>query len=127
MITKLAGNIIIKDSKLLLLYRLEKNHWEVPGGKVKEDESATEAAVREAKEEIGVEAELERPFYTGEFQHENKIFEWNGYIASIKEGRPQIKEEKFKEFKWFSREELSDCDKLAPNIRMVKSGLKRIL
>ena len=127
MITKLAGNIIIENSKLLLLYRPEKNHWEVPGGKVKEDESATEAAVREAREEINVEIELERPFYTGEFQHENEIFEWNGYIASIKEGRPQIKEEKFEEFKWFSAEELSDCDSLAPNIRMVKSGLKRIL
>ena len=81
MITKLAGNIIIKDSKLLLLYRPEKNIWEVPGGKVKKNESATEAAVREAKEEINVDVELERPFYTGEFQHENKIFEWNGYIA----------------------------------------------
>ena len=127
MITKLAGNIIIKDSKLLLLYRPEKNHWEVPGGKVKEDESATKAAVREAREEINVDVELERPFYTGEFQHENKIFEWNGYIASIKEGRPQIKEEKFEELKWFSAEELSECNNLASNIRMVEKGIMRLL
>ena len=127
MITKLAGNIIIKDSKLLLLYRPEKNHWEVPGGKVKEDESATKAAVREAREEINVEIELERPFYTGEFQHENEIFEWNGYIASIKEGRPEIMEEKIEEMKWFSAEELSDCDSLAPNIRMVEKGIMRLL
>jgi len=124
---QLAGNIIIEEGKILLLYREDEGHWEVPGGKVEENESPTQTALREAREEIGVEIELERPFYTGEFQHEDEIYEWNGYIASIKEGRPEIQEDKFGELKWFSREELEDCEKLAPNIRMIESGLKRLL
>ncbi len=142
---QLAGNIIIEEGKILLLYRKDEQHWEVPGGKVKEDESPTQTAVREAKEEIGINIELERPFYTGEFQHEDQIYEWNGYIASIKKGRPEIQdavsgnetayssnsekccEDKFEELKWFSKEELEECKKLAPNIRMVESGILRLL
>ena len=126
-INQLAGNIIIEDGKLLLLFREDEDHWEVPGGKVEENESPTQAAVREVEEEIGVEIELEKPFYTGEFQHNGELFEWNSYIASIKDGRPEIQESKFSELKWFSKEEFEACDDLAPNLRMVEHGLKRLL
>ena len=127
MISKLAGNIIIEDGKILLLYRKDEKHWEAPGGKVEEDESPTQTAVREAKEEIGVEIELERPFYTGEFQQNDQIFEWNGYISKIEEGQPSLDKDKFEELRWFSREELEKCEELAPNIRMVESGILRLL
>ena len=142
---QLAGNVIIENGKILLIYRKDETYWEsqhsqgescstsnlegcwgVPGGKVKEDGSPTEAAVREAKEEIGLEVKLERPFYTGEFQHENQIFEWSGYISSI-DGMPKTQEDKFEELKWFSEKELKECEELAPNIRMVESGLRRLL
>lgn len=124
---QLAGNVIIEEGKILLLYREDEKHWEVPGGKVEEDESPTQTAIREAEEEIGVKIELERPFYTGEFQHSDQIFEWNGYISSIEKRRPEIQEDKFEELKWFSREELEECEDLAPNIRMVENGILRLL
>ena len=123
---QLAGNVIIEDGKILLLYKKDENHWEVPGGKAEENESPTEAAVREAKEEIGLEIDLERPFYTGEFQYQDQIFEWSGYISSI-DGEPKIQEDKFEQLKWFSEKELKECEELAPNIRMVESGLRRFL
>lgn len=121
---RLAGNIIVEDGKLLLLDR--GKHWEVPGGKVEEGESPVEAAAREASEEIGVEVEVERPFYTGEFQHDGKIFEWNGYISRIEKGEPEVKEGKFNEVRWFTAEELENVE-LAPNLRMIEGGLKRLL
>ena len=71
---ELAGNLIVQDGKILLLYREDEEHWEVPGGKVEEDESPTSAAVREAQEEIGVEVELKKPFFSGEFQHDDELF-----------------------------------------------------
>lgn len=124
---KLAGNIIIEDGRILLLYRPDNSWWEVPGGKVEEEESPTQAAVRETKEEIGVEVELEKPFYTGEFQHEEELFTWYGYISSIKDGRPELKEDKFEKLKWFSTDDLEECEDLAPNLRMVEHGLKKLL
>ena len=51
-VIELAGNLIVDDRQILLVYREDEEHWEVPGGKVESDESPTEAAVREAREEI---------------------------------------------------------------------------
>ncbi|PSH02001.1 MAG: hypothetical protein BRC27_00125, partial [Nanohaloarchaea archaeon SW_10_44_10] len=113
------------DGKILLLHRPDQNHWEVPGGKVEEDESPTETAVREAEEEIGVGINLRKPFYSGEFQHNNELFLWHCYIADIEDGEPEIKGEKFDELKWFSGDELDDIN-LAPNLEMILPGLRKI-
>lgn len=125
MISELAGNLIVEDRKLLLLYREGEQHWEVPGGKVEEEESPTEAAKREAEEEIGVEVELEKPFFSGEFQHDGDIFLWHGYIVEMI-GKPAIQEEKFSEMKWFSADDLEDAD-LAPNLEMIRPALRNLL
>ena len=121
---ELVGNLIVWDGKILLLYREDEEHWEVPGGKVEEDESPTEAAIREAEEEIDVEVELEKPFYTGEFQKGGEMFLWNGYIASMN-GEPELQEEKFEKLEWFEGSELEDID-LAPNLKMILPALRRL-
>ncbi|QGA80916.1 NUDIX domain-containing protein [Candidatus Nanohalobium constans] len=122
---ELAGNLIVEDGKILLLYREDEEHWEVPGGKVEEDESPTEAAVREAEEEIGVEVSLEKPFYTGEFQHNDDLFLWNGYIAEIEEGEPEITEDNFGKLEWFEGSELDNLE-LAPNLKMILPALRKL-
>jgi 8-oxo-dGTP diphosphatase len=122
---ELAGNLIVDDGKILLLYREDEQHWEVPGGKVEGDESATEAAVREAEEEIGVSVDLRKPFYSGEFQHDDQMFLWNCYVAEIVEGRPEIQEEKFEELEWFDPRELDDLD-MAPNLEMILPALRKL-
>jgi mutator protein MutT len=124
MTQELAGNLIVKDGKILLLYRKDEKHWEVPGGKVEENESPTETAVREAKEEISIKASLEKPFYSGEFQKDDEIFLWHCYQASIN-GEPELQEEKFEKLEWFKASELDDLD-LAPNIRMILPALRKI-
>ena len=122
--TELAGNLILEEGKILLLYREDEEHWEVPGGKVKEDESPTEAAVREAEEEIGVEVELKKPFYTGEFQKDGEMFLWNGYVASMKD-EPKLQEEKFEKLEWFEGSELDEIE-LAPNLDMILPALRKL-
>lgn len=122
---ELAGNLIVEEDKILLLYREDEQHWEVPGGKVEEDESPTQAAVREAIEEIGVEVELKKPFYSGEFQKGDEIFLWHGYVSEIKENEPEIQEDKFKELRWVEPTELDEID-LAPNLKMVLPALRKI-
>lgn len=124
-LTELAGSLIVEDGKVLLLYRRDEQHWEVPGGKVEEEESPTQAAVREAEEEIGVDIALEKPFYTGEFQHDGKMFLWNGYLAEIESGEPELQEDKFGELGWFEGSEL-DGMKLAPNLEMILPALRKI-
>lgn len=124
MISEIAGSLIIRDGEILLLYREEQGHWDVPGGKVKKGESPTETAVREAREEIGAEVELEKPFYSGEFQREDEIFLWHGYIASTDE-EPEIQEDRFEKMAWTDPAQLDDMS-LASNLEMVLPALRRI-
>ncbi len=125
-VTELAGNVIVENGKVLLLYREDECWWEVPGGKVEDEESPTEAAVREAGEELGVEVALEKPFFSGEFQHDGELFLWHGYLSKIKSGEPEIKEEKFSEMEWIDSSKLEDIE-LAPNLEMILPALRKLL
>ena len=53
-------NVIVTNDKseILLIKRSDNDNWAVPGGAIDIGESMTEAAVRETKEETGVDCEI---------------------------------------------------------------------
>lgn len=53
-----AGCIIIKDGKTLMLKHKKIGAWLPPGGHVEPEEFPYEAAIRETKEETGIDVEL---------------------------------------------------------------------
>ncbi len=55
-----AAVIIIENDKIALIerYRSGRRYFVFPGGKIKMDESAAEAAVREAEEELGLNIKI---------------------------------------------------------------------
>lgn len=58
-IVKAAGGLVLKDGKILMIYRL--GMWDLPKGKLKKIENARQGAVREVEEECGIQVEaLER-------------------------------------------------------------------
>ncbi|MET7951086.1 NUDIX hydrolase [Micromonospora sp. NPDC005324] len=54
---RMAAGLLITDSqdRVLLVEPAYKTDWEIPGGSVEADESPWQAAVRECREELGVD------------------------------------------------------------------------
>jgi ADP-ribose pyrophosphatase YjhB (NUDIX family) len=51
---------VMQDGKILLAQREDFETWVLPSGRVEEGESLAQAAIREAKEETGIDVELIR-------------------------------------------------------------------
>ncbi|MCU6793100.1 NUDIX hydrolase [Paenibacillus sp. WQ 127069] len=62
-----AATIVINDYNEILLIKGPRRGWEMPGGQVEEGESLHNAAIRETKEESGVDVEIIR--FCGVFQN----------------------------------------------------------
>ncbi|MDP5275665.1 NUDIX hydrolase [Chengkuizengella axinellae] len=64
-----AATIVINEHKEILLIKGPRRGWEMPGGQVEEGESLEDAAIRETKEESGIDIEVTK--FCGIFQNVN--------------------------------------------------------
>jgi 8-oxo-dGTP diphosphatase len=62
-----AAVIVTNNKNEILLIKGPRRGWEMPGGQVEEGESLKEAAIRETKEESGIDIEITK--FCGIFQN----------------------------------------------------------
>jgi 8-oxo-dGTP diphosphatase len=116
----LSGSIIIKDNKLLLIYKKKHKHYEFPGGKVEENETIEQTAIRETKEEIGCDIEIIQYIGYNDFSIENKNWRSHKFLAKINQIPKIMEKNKFKDILWLDIEEYKKGKKefnLAPNVK----------
>lgn len=65
-----AATIVVNEQNEILLIKGPMRGWEMPGGQVEEGESIKEAAIRETKEETGIDVEIIK--FCGIFQNVNR-------------------------------------------------------
>lgn len=95
------------------------NKWELPGGKLEEDESPQEAMVREWMEELELKVEVADLLGCGTFTHKGREFLLEMYSISF-EDEAQVFHEHV-ETGWFTPNELDSLD-LAGSDRIVLSA-----
>ena len=114
LILNCAGALIIRGEKILFQRRTDNGQWGLIGGLVEMNETYEQAALREIREETGLEVKLES--FLGIFHNHNMVWS-NGdaahvisamFTASIISGEPRIDEESF-ELRFFGKDELPKC------------------
>ena len=58
LVVRAAGGIVVRDGSVLLVHRPKYDDWSFPKGKLEDDESWEDGAVREVAEETGLRCTL---------------------------------------------------------------------
>ncbi len=119
-----AQCIVHRGSSLLMvqLTQREDGHpfWCIPGGRIEEGETAAEAAVRELKEECGVDATILREISVIEYLSEESVHIYNrvytflmdiGTQEPAKGTDPDHEEEGILDVKWLTLAEMPERDR----------------
>lgn len=83
-----AATIVLNSKNEILLIKGPKRGWEMPGGQVEEGESLTAAAIRETKEESGIDVEILK--FCGIFQNVEKCICNTLFLAKPIGGHRQL-------------------------------------
>ena len=114
LILNCAGALILRDDKILFQRRTDNGQWGLIGGLVEMNETYEQAALREIREETGLEVRLEN--FLGIFHNHNMVWS-NGdaahvisamFTARVVSGEPRIDEESL-ELRFFGKDELPAC------------------
>ena len=109
-----AGALIIRDGKILFQRRTDNGQWGLIGGLVEMNETYEQAALREIREETGLEVKLDS--FLGIFHNHSMVWS-NGdaahvisamFTAGIISGEPRIDEESY-ELRFFGKDERPEC------------------
>ncbi len=122
----LAGCVILQKGAILLLHRIKKDWYELPGGKIDNDEFPEDAAKRELREEILCDVEIVRKIGTEGFEEDGKILVYTWFLAKIREGQTPIigEPETFDQFMFIPIKELATLS-LSPNMKNFVAALER--
>ncbi|MFA5386139.1 MAG: NUDIX domain-containing protein [Candidatus Paceibacterota bacterium] len=102
-----AGVVIEKNGKFLLVQERKQDcygRWNLPAGKVEEGFSIEETAVKETKEETGLDVELLEEIAIFHESSERPV--QHAFKAKIIGGELNFRKEELLDAKWFSIEEL---------------------
>ena len=104
--------IVNKDKQILLQKRSDNLLWGLPGGLIEIEESITDAAIREVKEETNLDIELVK--FIGVFN--NPFMRWRekdrarvisfAFVGKLKTTNLKINDNESKELKYFDYEKL---------------------
>lgn len=122
-----VGVAVIRDNKILLVKETagrNKDCWGMPKGKVDPAENIEQAALRELKEETGLNGNLLK--LTGlrsDIRHEQVALFFVFTAEVIGEEQPRIQDqEEISEIGWFTLEESKQLDLVSTNMSLLIEG-----
>lgn len=120
-IRKAVRCFLIKDNKVVVIKYKSGNKkegfYDIPGGKIEDGETSKEAAIREMKEEAGLN--IKNPKYKGNMivEYINRILDFDIFLCNECEGQLQESEENTAE--WIEIKDLLKKEKILSNIMIL--------
>jgi len=121
-----AVGVIIKENKILLMRRMKngQEYYVFPGGGVKEGESTETAIIREIREELSLDAKIDKLLFEIENQGRQEYY----YLIKEFSGQPQLGGEEKQRMSadnqyypvWIEFNELKSLDNLYPELARKK-------
>jgi 8-oxo-dGTP diphosphatase len=116
---ELSGCVILDDKeRILLLWKIKHEHYELAGGKMEENEIPEVTAIREVREEIGCEVDIIKYIGCEDFEINDMYIKSHKFIAKLKpNNEPKIMEKDvFSKIFWMP---IKDYEKysIAPNVK----------
>ena len=112
--------LINKNNVVAIKYKTEKNldYYDIPGGKIEDGETSSQASIREVKEETGIQIISQK--YKGNviIEYPNMIFDFDVYIVKEYDGIPAEFAEN--DSMWINIDELLKKDKKFASIEILK-------
>lgn len=124
-IRKAVRCYLIKDNEVVVTKYKKGNkkegYYDIPGGKIEEGETPKQTAIREMKEETGIE--IQNLKYKGimTIEYPDRLFIFDTFITKEYEGEPQEFEENTSE--WIDIDELLKKEKILSNIILLDKFL----
>ena len=123
---KVTAAIILNKDKILIAQRKRDSSlglkWELPGGKIEENETAEDCLKRELKEELGIETEILDFFASNIHRYKDIEIELMAYIIRYISG--EIILNSHKKFLWVDVNNLMDYDFAEADIPIIKKILE---
>jgi 8-oxo-dGTP diphosphatase len=116
--------VIIHNNKILCVqrgpakYEYISKKWEFPGGKLEEGETKLEAIVREIKEELHMEINVDAFLITVKHTYPDFQLTMDTFLCSSITGELTLTEHG--DYKWLEKSELSELDWAAADLPIVK-------
>lgn len=120
-IRKAVRTFLIKNNKIVAIkYKreMDKDYYDIPGGKIEDNENSVKASIREFKEETGIE--IINQNYKGNVivEYPSRIFDFDIYIVNKYNGEPKEFEENYS--MWINIQKLIKEEKVFPSIEILK-------
>ena len=118
-----AGILCDADGRILIAERVGggpfQGLWEFPGGKIGNDETATEALSRELAEELGIEITTCASFMNLRHEYDDRIVTIEFFIVSHWNSEPVGREGQA--LRWVPREQLDATELLPADVPVVEA------
>lgn len=106
---KSCGCIIIENEKVLIIQQT-KGHWGFPKGHVEENETEQETAIREVKEETGLDVEIigSQKYKEQYITDKGRLKEVVYFVAKKIGGKIKLQEQEVKDIEWLNYKEATE-------------------